>query len=123
MLLDRILRPQFDANIFATEVFDPVSETGVMYFELCDRQNDNAMIASYASKKLLYLNEGSWNCAASGSTKHMSSLKLENVADYHKRYYNPGKDISTFGLFHLLKMFVLFFRKYGSNLNWPIWRH
>ena len=93
MLLDKILRPQLDANIFATEVFDPASKTGVMYFELCDRQNDNAMIASYACKKLLYLNEGSWNCAASGSIKHINALKFANVADYHKKYYKPGKDL------------------------------
>lgn len=47
-------------------------------------------MASYASKKLLYLNEGSWNCSAAGLASLASDLNLEDLKVYHAKYYKPG---------------------------------
>ena len=47
-------------------------------------------MASYASKKLLYVNKGSWNCPAAGLASLASDLNLEDLKEYHGKYYKPG---------------------------------
>ena len=47
-------------------------------------------MAAYASKKLLYVNKGSWNCPAAGLASLASDLNLEDLKQYHGKYYKPG---------------------------------
>ena len=48
-------------------------------------------MASYACKKLLYQNEGSWNCSAAGLASLVASdLNLKDLKEYHGKYYKPG---------------------------------
>ena len=96
-LIEQLLKPFWPEEAFYTEIFDPKSNTGVMFYELCDREFDLKLISPLECRKVLYSNFGSFNCDASGSAANLRNgeCQFTAVRNYHEKHYKPF----NFGIF------------------------
>jgi Zn-dependent M16 (insulinase) family peptidase len=97
--LDHIFRPTIDEAVVAREVFHRNEEggRGVVYCEMGGREWSEADQLDLALRRGLVKGMGSemstyaWECG--GRTKDISTLTVEEIRDYHQRFYRADNAV------------------------------
>lgn len=90
--IDHILYPTITDAGFVTEVhhIDPKGEdSGVVYSEMQGRENGSGDIMALKMQRLLNSPDSAYRSETGGLMEALRSLTVEQIRDYHKRYYVP----------------------------------
>lgn len=98
VFLDHIFRPLLTApGLAAREVFHrgPEGGQGVVYCEMASRQWSEQDQMDLALRRALLPTHGlpvyGWECG--GLTQHISTLQVEEIVAYHRRFYRPDNAV------------------------------
>ncbi|GFE54254.1 metalloprotease 1 related protein [Babesia ovis] len=98
--LDHILRPTLTQDAFITDVHRITpdgSNTGTVYAEMKDRENDSSEMTYCEMVKLLYPGESGYTMSFGGRLEALRRTDIHRVRDYHSRYYRLDNISIAFG--------------------------